>query len=183
MAARQRVPTMVAFRITHREKVCGVDTDIQLEANLPCCKLISELCIEVLKLATSRLVSDAQLGTNSLEHSAELFPRRIGFRCQPVNSISKETWLVEARIGEELHRRFEVGVAVVVVASPRSCKSITQNVDCQIANALVIRIVRPRSVDDERVNVLAPDRRLAEQLPKLLLGVAAIPCEAGNECV
>lgn len=43
--------------------------------------------------------------------------------------------------------------------------------------------MHPRPVDDQRIQLLIPDRRLAEQFPQALLCVAAVGCEAIYELV
>ena len=47
----------------------------------------------------------------------------------------------------------------------------------------MVWVVRPRSVDDERVQLRVPDGRLAEQLAELLLGLGAVLRQPHDELV
>ena len=173
MAARQALTPAVIFRIAHGQEVRGIDTDEQLKPELPARQLVRELSVQMLEITACGLVRHTQLNAQSLEHAAQLLPRAVGFRGQLIEGLDATLLRVRSvGIGEERDGVHNQAHAVPVIPCQQLRRS--QNLMTQPINELIVGVVRPRPVDNERVQLGVPDGRLAEQLPQSLLRVGAV---------
>ena len=182
VAACQTRAAPVVLRIAHGQEVRGIDADEQLEPQLPAGQLVRKLSVQVLELAPFGLVSHAQRNTQGLEDAAPLLPRLVRFRRQLLDGL--DTGLLRiliVRLTEERDGVHNQVHPLLVISCRQLC--VAQNPVGQIIDPSVVGVVRPRPVDDERVQFRVPHRRLAEQLPQALFGVGAVPRQPLNELI
>ena len=166
MAARQGRTAMIAFRITHRDEMRRVDGDIQLEPDFLRGQLVRKLRVQPLEIAARRFIRNAQRLTKRLENAALFLVRGVGFRGKLLDG--RDTQLLVIGVIEKPNSPINE-VSVV-----RAVNRLAQDVSPQRVDPVGVRVVRSGSVDNQSVKIGVPHGRLAEQLPQLLLRIAAV---------
>ena len=166
MAARQGRTAMIAFRIAHRDEMRRVDGDIQLEPDFLRGQLVRKLRVQPLEIAARRFIRNAQCLTKRLENAALFLVRGIGFRGKLLDG--RDALLLKIGVVEKPDGVIN-GRAVVCPAN-----RFAQDVNSQRVDPVGVRVVCSGPVDNQRVEIGVPHRGLAEQLPQLLLCVAAV---------
>ena len=166
MAARQGRTAMIAFRIAHRDEMRRVDGDIQLEPDFLRGQLVRKLRVQPLEIAARRFIRNAQRLTKRLENAALFLIRGVGFRGKLFDGC--DTLLLKIGVVEKPDGVVN-GPDIVCTVN-----RLAQDVGPQRVDPVGVGVMRSGSVNNQSVEVGVPHGRLAEQLPQLLLCVAAV---------
>ena len=178
VAGSQSATAPVVFRIRHRDKVARINRHEELEVVLLAVKFIGELSEKFLEGTSLGFVSDAESGTQSLEHATFLLVRCVGAGGEFLN-CRNTIGVIIVRTGEEADSAVNEGAFLQVEI--QRCR--IQDRFCETANESVVGIVCLRPVDDDSLQVVVPSIGVGENVAQVALCVGTVLGEAVDESV